>query len=238
MTKYKIDQIGLSRHLSAAQWATLIEGCESVRTVSSNITLTERGTTLSKSLLLIDGFMGRVISNDMTGRKQLVAVEVPGDFVDFHAYPLKHLDHDVVSISEAKVAVFDHDVLQRIFDADVELSRKIWAMTLIDASVQRHWTYRNAAMRALPAVANLLCEFRHRLQRAGFESGASFELPIQQSVLARSCGLSVEHVSRVMRDLREGGYCTISGTTVNIHDLEKLEEIGQFRTDYLYPPGV
>ncbi|UWR21254.1 Crp/Fnr family transcriptional regulator [Sulfitobacter sp. S190] len=235
MDKNNLNQIGLSRHLTPQQWRTLVDCCESIVPVPNKTTLSERGTKLSKSLFLVEGFMGRFITYDVTDRKQLVAVEVPGDFVDFHAYPLKRLDHDVVSLSDAKVAVFDHVVLQEIFDQDVELCRTVWFMTLIDASIQRHWTYRNAAMRALPAIANLLCEFRQRLMHAGMDTDSSFELPIQQSTLALACGLSVEHVSRVMRDLREGGYCSMSNTVVQIHDLRRLEEIAQFRTDYLCP---
>ncbi len=63
-----------------------------------------RATSWTQSTLLLEGFMSRYI-DDRNGLRQLVAVHVPGDFVDLHAYPLKVLDHDVATITAATVAI-------------------------------------------------------------------------------------------------------------------------------------
>jgi CRP-like cAMP-binding protein len=54
------------------------------------------------STLLVQGFMTRHV-DARDGRRHLVAVHVPGDFVDLHAYALKKLDHDVGALTDVTV---------------------------------------------------------------------------------------------------------------------------------------
>ena len=56
------------------------------------------------STYLVEGFMCRYL-NDRKGERQLIAVHVPGDFVDLHGYPLKWLDHDIATM---RVAITGH----------------------------------------------------------------------------------------------------------------------------------
>ena len=57
------------------------------------------------STLLVEGLMTRHVDAP-DGKRHLVAVHVPGDFVDLHAYALKKLDHDVGALTDVTVAVF------------------------------------------------------------------------------------------------------------------------------------
>lgn len=66
-----------------------------------------------------------------------MAVHVPGDFVDLHAYPLKILDHDVATMTTATLAIVPHDELDALTRDMPELTRKLWFATLIDAAIRR-----------------------------------------------------------------------------------------------------
>jgi CRP-like cAMP-binding protein len=59
-----------------------------VRVLPPRTIVVRAGEVLEQSTLLVEGMMSRHI-DDRTGLRQLVAVHVPGDFVDLHAYPLK-----------------------------------------------------------------------------------------------------------------------------------------------------
>lgn len=49
-------------------------------------------------MFLIEGFICRYMdTND--GKRQLVALQIPGDFFDLHAFPLTYLDHDNATIT-------------------------------------------------------------------------------------------------------------------------------------------
>jgi CRP-like cAMP-binding protein len=77
---------------------------------------------------------------------------------------------------------------------------------------------RNAKER----MANLLVELYHRMRRAGLAGDAAFDFPVTQEMLADSLGLSVVHVNRTLRSLREDGMVTVWSGRVTISDLGRL----------------
>lgn len=204
-----------------------------IRTLEPRTTLVRAGDPLHQSTLLIEGIMSRYI-DDLNGLRQLVAVHVPGDFVDLHAFPLKVLDHDVATVTAATVAIVPHAALDAITREMPELTRKLWFATLIDAAIHRAWLFRLGRLDAIGRVAHFLCETNARLVSAGLSDGRRFALGITQTDLAEICGLTNVHVNRVMRHLREERLCVFRSSLVEILDPGRLATRGQFDPAYLY----
>jgi CRP-like cAMP-binding protein len=199
---------------------------------AGNITV-RQGEPVNESMLLVRGFMTRHVDN-VDGRRHLVAVHVPGDFVDLHAYALKRLDHDVGALTEATVAVFAHANLEQIQEQHQHLTKRLWFLTLLDAARHRQWICRLASLSALQRVAHFLCEMNARLLSISTSDGSNFTLPMTQGDIGEVCGLTNVHVNRVLRQLRESGLCTVRAFNVEIHDLNGLVRAGVFQPDYLY----
>ena len=102
--------------LDEAERARLDAAISELRTFGKRRTVSRHNTPLDVSLYLTRGFMCRTIDNNH-GDRQLVSVQVPGDFVDLHAYPLKALDHDVSTLTEVEVAVMRHADLDALVAA-------------------------------------------------------------------------------------------------------------------------
>jgi CRP-like cAMP-binding protein len=204
-----------------------------VKSLSPRTLVVRAGEPLSHSTLLIDGFMCRYI-DDRAGLRQLVAVHVPGDFIDLHAYPLKVLDHDIATLTAASVAIVPHRKLDAINAEMPELTRKLWFSTLLDAAIHRAWLFRLGRLDAVGRVAHFLCETNARLVCAGLSDGYRFALGITQVDVAEICGLTNVHVNRVIRQLREEGLCTFRSSLVEIPDPDKLARRAQFDPAYLY----
>lgn len=204
-----------------------------IQTVEPRKTLARAGECLQQSTLLLEGIMSRYI-DDRHGLRQLVAVHVPGDFVDLHAYPLKILDHDVATMTAATVAIVPHAELDLITREMPNLMRKLWFATLIDAAIHRAWLFRLGRLDAVGRVAHFLCETNARLVSAGLSDGRRFALGLIQNDLAEICGLTNVHVNRVMRQLREEGLCVFRSSLVEILDFNRLVARGQFEPAYLY----
>ncbi|XHR99033.1 hypothetical protein ACFB49_06270 [Sphingomonas sp. DBB INV C78] len=177
--------------------------------------------------------MSRYI-DDRNGLRQLVAVHVPGDFVDLHAFPLKVLDHDVATMTAATVAIVPHAELDAITREMPQLTRKLWFATLVDAAIHRAWLFRLGRLDAIGRVAHFLCETNARLVSAGLSDGHRFALGFTQTDLAEICGLTNVHVNRVMRYLRGERLCVFRSSLVEIIDPERLVARGQFDPAYLY----
>ncbi len=185
------------------------------------------------STLLVEGLVTRHVDAS-DGRRHLVAVHVPGDFVDLHAYALKRLDHDLGALTDITVAVFEHEELERLQVRYPHLTRRLWFLTLLDAALHRQWIVRLASLNALQRVAHFLCEMNGRLIAIGASDGRVCRLPMTQADIGEVCGLTHVHVNRVLRELRERGLCSLRSFRLEIMDLPGLVEAGLFAPDYLY----
>lgn len=223
------------RRLSPSLWARLKDSRCGTQDLAPREAMTRAGEPLHRSALLLDGILARHVA-DQAGNRQMVSIQVPGDFVDLHGLPLRRLDHDVVAMSRARVALFEHGALEAIMAEDAEHARQLWALTMIDAAINRHWTHRMGQLRALAGMANFLCEMHLRLRLCGRVEEGRFALPWTQDELGQICGLSAVHVNRVLRDLREAGVATVRGGEAVLHDPDQAERIGLFDPGYLFLP--
>lgn len=203
------------------------------RLLPARQTIVRRGVTVRESTLLIAGLVGRYME-DREGDRQLVALHVPGDFVDLHAFPLQHLDHDVVTLTEATIATVDHPALTALTAALPHLARMLWFSTLLDAAMHREWIFRLGRLDGPGRLAHFLCETAVRLEAVGLSDGRSFLLPITQSDIADACGLTNVHVNRVLRALRDARLLEIQGANVALHDRDALWWLAEFDPQYLY----
>jgi len=213
--------------------ALLEDAISEVRTVPARQIIVRAQEPLHESILLVEGFMCRY-RDDRKGVRQLVAIHVPGDFVDLHAYPLQTLDHHVASLTAATVVAVPHSALDRILDQRATIARKLWYATLLDAAIHRAWLFRLGRLDAGGRIAHFLCETDARLQAVGLSDGKSFELALTQGDLSEICGLTSVHINRVMRGLREEGIMSFRSSLVEIHDPVRLKRRAQFDPYYLY----
>lgn len=225
------DKRGAS--LSADERARLEAAISEVRSVGARKTIARAGEPLGQSTLLLEGIMARYL-DDRDGLRQLVAIHLPGDFLDLHAFPLKILDHDVATLTAASVAIVPHSELETITEEMPKLTRKLWFSTLLDAAIHRAWLFRLGRLDATGRVAHFLCETNARLFSAGLSDGRRFALALTQADLAEICGLTTVHVNRVMRQLREEGLCIFRSSLVDILDPVGLAKRAQFDPSYLY----
>lgn len=219
--------------LTPEERQTLEDAISEVKTLAPRTILASAGEPLSHSTLLVEGIMSRHI-DDRNGLRQLVAIHVPGDFVDLHAFPLKVLDHDVGTMTATTVAMVPHRRLDQITRELPDLARKLWFSTLLDAAIHRAWLFRLGRLDAVGRVAHFLCETNVRLMAAGLSDGRRFALGLTQADLSEICGLTPVHINRVMRQLREDGMCVFRSSLVEIMAPERLAARGQFDPDYLY----
>lgn len=217
-------------------WAALGGACSEVRSLSARSVLTRAGEPVDHSALLIDGIMVRYVAGvtPATGKPLTVALQVPGDFVDLHALPLGQLDHDVCTLTPARIAFFPHEALRDIMAENAEDSRALWRLTMIDAAIHRHWTYRSGRLRAMAAVADFFCEMHLRMLACDRVTEQRFYLGLMQSDLADLVGLSPVHVNRVLKDLRDGDLCVFQGGYVEIRDWVRLQKLAGYDPGYLF----
>ena len=191
------------------------------------------GEELSTSLMLLDGWMAR--SKDLpSGERQVTELHVAGDFADLHAYALKRLDHDVVTLTDCTVAVVPHARLADITQRYPRLGRIYWFSTNVDAAIHRELALSLGQRSAISRMANLFCELHARLELIGRVSGNSYELPLTQRELSECLGLTVVHANRTLQELRRRGLVEFENRKMRILDRAGLEGVAEFDASYLY----
>lgn len=188
---------------------------------------------VSFSSLLVDGFACRT-KYLKDGERQIMEIDVPGDFVDLHSYPLERLDHSVTALTPCTIAKLPHKKITELIRSNPRLARILWFATMIDASIHREWLISIANRSALERLAHLFCEIYHRLRVVELTDGLSYRFPLTQSELGEALGLTAVHISRTLKQLREMKLVTFHHRVVNIMDLERLKEVAGFDPAYLF----
>ncbi|CCV15409.1 Crp/Fnr family transcriptional regulator [Mesorhizobium sp. STM 4661] len=194
--------------------------------------LVSAGSRPTYSTLILDGLAARYKVLEDGGR-QFTSLQVPGDFVDLHAFLLKTMDHGIIALSPCRVVVADHGRLRTITEQAPHLTRLLWLDTLVDGAIHREWIVAMGRRSKAAHLAHLVCELFVRLQGVERTSGMSFHLPISQAELADVLGLSVVHMNRVIGALRKVGVISWGNHNVTILDWNRLTEIAEFDPTYL-----
>lgn len=227
-----------ARHsISAEEEAAIRNSIGEIRDYPARRTIIEGDVEMSFSTLLLKGFLCRY-KDLRDGQRQVTQVHVPGDFADLHSFTLKKLDHAIMTLTPCRAALVPHSNLKEITERFPHLTRVYWFSTNLDAAVHREWELSLGRRSAIARCAHLLAEFRFRLAVVGLATEHGYDLPVSQIDLSECMGLTPVHVNRSLRRLREDGIATFRTGRVEIHDLARLETVGEFDPAYLYPTAV
>jgi CRP-like cAMP-binding protein len=196
-------------------------------------TIVRAGVTLSECTLLYEGFVCRY--KDLAdGRRQILEIHVPGDYLDLHSFVLKRLEHDVGSLTPVKLAISPHDHVREVTEANPHLARLFWFSTLSDGAIHRERLLSVGRRSALARIAHLICELNIRLEIVGLAEGGRYALPLTQTDIADTTALTSVHVNRMFRKLRDDRLVTFRSGEVIIEDWEGLQRVAEFDPAYLY----
>jgi CRP-like cAMP-binding protein len=194
--------------------------------------LVRQGSRPSYSTLLLDGIAARYkVMED--GKRQITALHVSGDFVDLHAFPLKTMDHGIMALSPCQAAFFDHGDLKRITETEPHLARLLWLSTVIDGAIHREWIVAMGRRSKKSHLAHLFCELFLRLDVVNLASDKSFPFPLTQSEMADVLGISLVHLNKTLKILRNENVLAWENRTIAILDWDGLRRIAEFDPTYL-----
>jgi CRP-like cAMP-binding protein len=221
------------RELSPEESDALEAAMGDVESVAPRKVIVRRGEPVHNATLLVSGYMCRYM-DDREGYRQLVAIHVPGDFVDLHGYPLQRLDHDIATLSACQVSSVPHGRLTELTERYPHLGRMLWFATVLDGALHREWIFQLGRLDATERVAHLFSETYVRMAAIGRVQDQKFDWPLTQQDLGEACGLTAIHINRVLARLRKAGLLEVRDRRAHIPDPAKLAELGQFEPDYLY----
>jgi CRP-like cAMP-binding protein len=203
------------------------------RILESAAYMVREGETVEACIILLSGFAYRhKVTGD--GQRQIVAVHMPGEFLDLQNSLLGMADHNVQALTRCEVATVPVAALRKLADDRPMVSRGMWIDTLIDAAIFREWIVNVGRRDSITRISHLLCELALRLEVVGLARNRRYDLPMTQEQLADCTGLTPVHVNRVLKELGRQGLLRRDRRTVEIVDWDRLRQIGDFNTRYLH----
>lgn len=233
MTAMLIRKLERSDVLSDEEKDVLARSFTRARDFRADEDIVREGDRPTESCIILEGFAARykVLPS---GRRQISAIHISGDFVDLHSFLLKTMDHGVMTLAPTRCAFVPHTSLKKITEDYPHLTRMLWLSTLIDSAIHRSWLTAMGRTSATAQMAHLICELHVRLGAVGQTNGNSFHMPVTQEELGDALGLSTVHVNRVLTELRNGGIVQWQGGgAVTILDWDRLSDIAEFTPTYL-----
>ncbi len=186
------------------------------------------GDQLNEILLLRSGWAFRYRLLD-DGRRQIVHLLVPGDLIGPFAPTARQF-----------AATLTSSAICRLPRRDVAAKRERGACpgfaAAVDALIAEEYEHLAERLVSLgrrnakEGMAHLLLELRARLACVGLVSDNSFELPLTQEVMGDALGLSIVHVNRTLRVLREERLATVGFGRATLHDVDGLALVADSET--------
>ncbi|WP_199578892.1 Crp/Fnr family transcriptional regulator [Bosea vaviloviae] len=204
-----------------------------VQKVEPSVYLVREGDRPDHSCVILQGFALRHKTTE-TGERQILSFHLDGDFVDLEGALLNVADHNVQTLTRCDIAFIPRSAVRELILARPTIGMAMWVDTLIDASVFREWILNVGKRDGFARVAHLLCEIGRRLEVAGLANSRGFDLPMTQEQLADATGMSVVHVSRVLKRLAGKQLIKREKRSVQIPDWERLRKAAGFSELYLH----
>lgn len=163
------------------------------------------------------------------GRRQILSLVLPGDFVGLPGGLFDNCLYSIASLTEAVSCSIPFGTLFDLFQHYPRLGTAMFWLAGHEAALYAEHLVGVGRQSAYERVAHFLLELLFRLQIAGFaEDDRSYALPMTQELMADTLGLSVPHINRTLRRLREDGLISIEGSRVTCLDVSALSRVSDF----------
>ncbi|MCV9967806.1 Crp/Fnr family transcriptional regulator [Pararhizobium sp. BT-229] len=213
------------------EWLQSLTG--RVEEVTADQDLIREGDNPETVHLILEGFAARY-KMTIDGKRQIFAYLIPGDFCDLHVALLKTMDHSIGTLSPCRVATLFPSTIIEIIERRPALARALWISSLVDEATLREWLLNLGQRPARERIAHLFCEMHVRMRAVGLTTDGSFEFPLTQEELGDTTGLSIVHVNRSLKELREAGLVTMRNDRLIIPDVGRLKTFAGFDPAYLH----
>lgn len=169
-----------------------------------------------------------------SGSRQILGFIVAGDLVEPYFSASAPTDYDVGLLTDCDVLTVSRRALLSLVDQCPAIERAISLCAVYEQNILREWLLNLGQRNASDRVSYLLAEMAMRLRAVGFvNDDGSVDLPISQSMLADTTGLTLVHINRTLQQLRALKLVEIGKRRITISNAPALLASLDFDPEYL-----
>jgi len=192
----------------------------------------EHGNDMLMTCVIMEGWAIRYhLLED--GRRQILSYALPGDIIGLHINFRAQATYSAAALTPLKIATIDPLRMLEITQKYPVLASGLSWCTAREFAILGDQAVRLGRLAAPQRVAHLLLELWHRLALIGETEGDWVDIPMSQTEIADTLGLSLVHTNRSLRALREAKLITIKPGAIHLDDIDALIEMSEFNPDHL-----
>lgn len=232
MPNYFVRKMALRVALSDDDVKALLFATGTAIRVEAGKDLASEGDRPQGSPIILSGFACKYRSL-RDGSRSILAYLIPGDGCDMHSSILQSMPHSIGALTDCVVALLDYRKIKELAACYPNIYLGLWWSVLVDEAILQELLVGVGRRPADKQVAYFLCDVFTRLQAIGIAREAAFKLPLTQSELADTAGLSKMHVHRVLTELRKQNLINVHHKGISIPDFARLKSFSGFCANYL-----
>jgi CRP/FNR family transcriptional regulator, anaerobic regulatory protein len=158
------------------------------------------------------------------GKRQIIAVFLPGDLCGVKSMFLERQPEGIECLTDVSAQAIEYGTLRGLARQNFAIVERLMFQLGEDERHLHNWGTALGRGDAEQRIATFMLDLRGRLHRVGLLKDDTFRFPMTQQQIGDHLGLTVVHVNRVLRRLREAGALAIHNGVVSILDSKKLGE--------------
>jgi CRP/FNR family transcriptional regulator, anaerobic regulatory protein len=169
------------------------------------------------------------------GRRQIINYALPGDFLGLQASMSEIMGHGIEALTDSVLCVFPRDKLWAFFANDAQLAYDITWLAACQERTLDEQIVSLGRRTALERVAYLLWYLFDKARSLDLTKRNRLDLPMRQSHLADTLGLSLVHTNKTLQRLRKERSIELDDRTLRIIDEEALKELARVDESQNFP---
>ncbi len=162
------------------------------------------------------------------GRRQVLNYMLPGDLIGLQASVIGEMEHSVEALSPVVLCVFQRDRLSELYRNHPGLGFDItWLAAREERMLDDHLLSLGRRV-ATERAAYLIAFLYHRAAAVGLGTSRNLFIPITQSHVADTLGLSIVHTNKTLRKLADRKLIRWLDRACEVLDVEGLMEVADW----------
>lgn len=172
------------------------------------------------------------------GRCQVQNILLPGDVVGLGNLVSGLASHSVVAITDLSVVKIPVNRIDRMRATSPDFQTLLTRRSAQEHALLRARLVSVGRRSAVERMAHFILELRIRLRERGLTEDLRMPWMVTQEIIADALGLSIVHVNRTLRKLRERKLIDFPTVReIRVLDEDGLCELAEFDACYLLPEG-
>lgn len=159
------------------------------------------------------------------GRRQILNVVLPGDFIGLQGALMSEMQHSVEALTDMLLCVFERERLWELYRDYPDLAFDVTWLAAREEQILDEHLLNIGQRTAEERIAFLLLFLFSRAEVRGLTRDSSVDVPFTQQHIADTLGLSLVHTNRTLNRLARKQLISWSQRTLRLVDRKKLSDL-------------